>query len=155
MSRFIEIPVRGNRSRKRKTLDFSLFTSVGEFGKNTPQSDNILAWRNGNNSKTVVRPELVSCHKGVFLADFRTFSTRTESDGAHYRKQWCKQHFEATKNVPLVEDIVKQELRKRNIDLSTLEGLNNSANSDKNGSLMETQSQGDETSSQDSEHLSI
>jgi uncharacterized protein YajQ (UPF0234 family) len=70
--------------------------------------------------------------------------------GGHYRKQWCQKHFEATKNVPLVEDIVKEELRKRNIDLSTLDALNSSANSDKN-SLMDTQSQSDETSSQDSE----
>ncbi|CBY09967.1 unnamed protein product [Oikopleura dioica] len=56
MPRFVEIPV---RSRKRKPLDFARFSNVGEFGKSTSilQSDNILAWRNGNNSRAVVKPE--------------------------------------------------------------------------------------------------
>ena len=54
-----------------------------------------------------------------------SWESSLDRKGGHFKKQWLMKNSEETKEVPGVDEVVMEELRKRNVDLSTIEGKQN------------------------------
>lgn len=106
----LTVPIR-NPFIKRQ-LDVDKFKNVPRFGHDIIVTFHDWEWRGGNNSN-------------VLKVDSDSWESSLGSKGnGHFKKQWLMKNTEETKQVPAVDEVVMEELRKRNVDLSTIEGLN-------------------------------
>lgn len=105
----LTVPLRNPYVRRK--LDIKQFENVKSFGQDVTVTFHDWEWRGGNNSKLIKKE-----------SDTWT-SSLNKSGSGHFKKQWLMKNTEETKEVPDVDEIVREELRKRNVDLTKIPGL--------------------------------
>jgi len=88
-------------------------------------------------------------------SDTWTSSLGVNNSGGHFKKQWLMKNTEETKEVPDVNEIIREELRKRNVDLTKIPELNENGQQDHHQLLNEPKDDNSDQSSQKSDSQPI